>query len=770
MSATVPPIIARRVRIRGVVQGVGFRPFVHRLALRYQLGGWVRNGSGEVTLLIEGRDESIADFLVALRGEAPALARIEAIDVDPAEPGGVSAFRIEVSAETADQRLPVPPDVGMCPLCEAELGDPANRRYRYPFITCTDCGPRFTVIERLPYDRERTTMRAFRQCPTCDHEYRTPGDRRYHSETNSCAVCGPTLWLEAGAPGRESAVGQAALRAAGLLLQRDGILALRGFGGFHLACDATSAHAVATLRTRKRRDAKPFAVMVPNLEAAAELAEVTEQAAALLRGQERPVVLLPLRPGGPLAPSLAPGLDTVGLMLPSTPLHLLLAEVAGRPLVMTSGNLSEEPIVIGNEEARRRLAGIADAFLLHDRDILSRTDDSVLRVAGTAPVFLRRSRGYAPLPLRLPVASPVPLLAVGPHLKNTFTLVHEDRAWVSPHIGDLESIEGLEHFRQALAVYRRLFRIVPEAVIHDLHPGYLSTRVAQELRLPRTLAVQHHQAHVAAVLAEHGETGAVLGVAFDGTGYGSDGTTWGAELFVGGLRGMQRVAHLRQAPMPGGDLAARRPWRALLGFASLDGVLRDACASLFDQIPRPELDLAEQQIAAQVNAPLASSMGRLFDAAAAILGIRQVSAYEGQAAMELEAAAGSRIASEYPVPIDDDGGGGWVLDPIPLLTRLAIRRGRGVEPGDLAADFHASIARATEVLLCRAAETHGISVVVLSGGSFQNARLLTSLRRRLERRRFRVLTARDLPPNDGAISFGQAALGAVQLAQDGTGQ
>lgn len=764
MSTAMPTIAACRVRVRGVVQGVGFRPFVHRLALRHQLAGWVRNASGEVTVLVEGHDQAIAAFLLALRAEAPTLARIESVEVDTAAPVGAQSFRIEVSAEPSEQRLPVPPDVGLCAACEAELRDPRNRRYHYPFITCTDCGPRYTVIERLPYDRERTTMQVFRQCPECEREYRTPGDRRYHSETNSCPACGPTLWLETGAPGQARATGPGAVRDAGLLLTRGAILALRGFGGFHLACDATSEEAVALLRTRKHREAKPLAVMVRDLEAAGRLAELNQVAEALLLGPERPVVLLPRLPGGPLADSLAPGLDTVGLMLPSTPLHLLLADAADRPLVMTSGNLSEEPIAIGNSEARRRLAGIADAFLLHDRQILSRSDDSVVRVAGIAPVFLRRSRGYAPLPLRLPVASPVPLLAVGPHLKNTFTLVCEDRAWVSPHIGDLESLEGLEHFRQALAVYRRLFRIEPRAVVHDLHPGYLSTRVAQELGLPHTIAVQHHQAHVAAVMAEHGETGRVLGLAFDGTGYGSDGTTWGAELFIGGLGDLRRAAHLRAAPMPGGDLAARRPWRALLGYTALDGVLRDACPRVFDQVPRAELALAEQQMASGLNAPLTSSMGRLFDAAAAILGVRQESAYEGQAAMELEALAGRRIAAEYPVPIEEDEAGGWILNPIPMLTRLAIRRQRGVDPGDLAADFHASIARAAEMLICRAAETSGLAAVVLSGGTFQNARLLTSVRRRLERRRFRVLTARELPPNDGAISYGQAALAAAQLA------
>ncbi len=764
MSATMRPLAACRVRVRGVVQGVGFRPFVHRLALRHHLAGWVRNAAGEVTVLLEGRDEDITRFLVSLRAEAPALARIEVVEVDPVEPVGMDSFRIEASDEDTGQRLPVPPDVGLCPACEAELLDPSNRRHGYPFITCTDCGPRYTVIERLPYDRERTTMRVFRQCPECQQEYRAPGNRRYHSETNSCPACGPTLWLEAGAPGRTGHTGAGALREAGLMLRRGGILALRGFGGFHLACDATSEAAVALLRARKRREAKPLAVLVRDIEAAERLADLNQITAALLLGQERPVVLLPRRPDSPLAPSVAPGLDQVGLMLPSTPLHLLLADAAGIPLVMTSGNLSEEPIAIGNSEARRRLAGIADAFLLHDREILSRSDDSVVRVAGISPVFLRRSRGYAPLPLRLPVASPVPLLAVGPHLKNTFTLVHGDHAWVSPHIGDLESIEGLEHFRQALAVYRRLFRVEPEAVVHDLHPGYLSTRIAKELGLPRLLAAQHHEAHVAAVLAEHGETGRVLGLAFDGTGFGSDGATWGAELFIGGLDELRHAARLRQAPMPGGDLAARRPWRALLGYTALDPVLRDACAPVFAPVPRAEMELAEQQIAAGLNAPLASSMGRLFDAVASILGVRQVSDYEGQAAMELEALAGRRVAAEYPVPIEDDGQGGWVLNPVPLLTRLAIRRSRGVDAGDLAADFHASIARAAEMLLCRAAEASGLAVVVLSGGTFQNARLLTSLRRRLERRRFRVLTARELPPNDGAISFGQAALGAAWLA------
>ncbi len=764
MSAPTRTVaVACRVRVEGVVQGVGFRPFLHRLALRHGLTGWVRNAAGEVTVHLEGDDAGVQAFLQALRAEAPPLAQVMAVAVCEAEPEGCTAFRIEASDEAPAGRLPVPPDIAICPACERELLDPMNRRHHYPFITCTDCGPRYTVIEHLPYDRERTTMRAFTQCPACRAEYETPGNRRHHSETNSCPACGPALWLETGEPGVATARDQGALREAARLLADGAIVALRGFGGFHLACDATDDRAVQLLRRRKRREGKPFAVMVRDLAAARALAEISPAEAAPLERAERPVVLVTIRPDARLAPSVAPGLDTLGLMLPATPLHLLLLDLVQRPLVMTSGNRSEEPIAIGNAEARRRLGDIADGYLLHDREILSRCDDSVLRVAGDTPIFLRRARGYAPLPVPLPIAAPVPLVAVGPHLKNTFTLAAGAAAYVSPHIGDLESMEGLDHFRQALAVYRRLFHIDPEAVAHDLHPGYLSTRVAHELGLPRLLAVQHHEAHVAAVLGEHGETGPAIGVAFDGTGYGHDGATWGAEVFVGSLAAFQRVGHLRYAPLPGGDLAARRPWRVALGFASLDHVLRDALAPLLGTVPAGELALAERQIATETNCPLASSMGRLFDAAAAIVGLRLASDYEGQAAMELEALAHNRVAAEHPVPLEDDGQGGWVMDPVPLLTHLAIRKARGAHVGDLAADFHASVARAAEQLVLRAAGRHHLSTVALSGGTFQNARLVSSLQKRLTEHGLRVLVARRLPPNDGAVSYGQAVIAAARL-------
>lgn len=763
---TMPDVTlhALRLRVTGVVQGVGFRPFVYRLAMLHHLAGWVRNESGAVEIGLEGTEEDLDAFVEHLRTEPPPLAQLDTVQRERAAPTGTQGFAIlESLAEPAGQ-LPVPPDVAMCPACERELRDPANRRHRYPFITCTDCGPRFTVIEGLPYDRERTTMRAFTQCPACRAEYETPGDRRHHSETNSCPACGPTLWFELAGRAAERTAGHDGLVVAARLIENGGIVAIRGFGGFHLACDATNEVAVRELRRRKHREAKPLAVMVGNLAGAAAIALLEHDADTLLLTRERPIVLVPARLESGLASSVAPGLTQVGVMLPATPLHQLLLDEVRRPLVMTSGNLSEEPIEIGNDEARLRLGQIADGFLLHDREILSRADDSVLRPTPLATVMLRRARGYAPVPLRLPVASPVPLLAVGPHLKNTFTLVVGDQAYVSPHLGDLESLESLEHFRQMGAVYRRLFREEPEAIAHDLHPGYLSTRIAKDSGIERRIGVQHHHAHVAAVMAEHGVTTPVLGVAYDGTGYGEDGAVWGAEILHADLLGYRRLAHFRYVPLPGGDLAARKLWRIVLGYSTLTPGSGSYFNSVFEQVDATELAVAERQLMAGVNTPKASSMGRLFDAAAAILGLRQVAEYEGQAAMELEALAGWRPAAEYPAVIHDDGQGGWEIDPMPVLTRLALRRIKGYDIADLAADFHASIAWVTAEVLRRAVEQTGIRTVVLSGGSFQNARLLTSLRERLESRRIHTLIARELPPGDGGISFGQAAIAAARLA------
>ncbi|HXG97933.1 MAG TPA: carbamoyltransferase HypF [Gemmatimonadales bacterium] len=750
---------AARLSVRGLVQGVGFRPFVHRLAVRCRLAGWVRNASGDVQIHIEGAPADIAAFRLGLGTDAPPLAHVDEVRSEPCEPANLTAFTILESRTEPGRRQPISPDVALCAACERELFDRRNRRYRYPFITCTDCGPRFTVIEAMPYDRERTSMRAFPQCPTCSREYQTPGDRRYHSETNSCPNCGPRVWI-AGSDTKTPLEDTARLLAGGK------IVAIRGLGGFHLAVDATNEHAVARLRARKNREAKPFAVMVRTLAEARKLAAVSDAEARLLTSRERPVVLLQRRHGTALAHWVAPGLDTVGVMLAYTPVHHLLCDLVRRPLVMTSGNRSDEPIAISNEDAQARLAGVADDFLLHDRDIVARYDDSVIRVVEKSNVFLRRARGYAPLPLRLPLASPRPLVAVGPHLKNTFTLVAGADAYVSQHIGDLENLETLTHWRAALDAYRRLFRVEPEVAVRDLHPGYMSTRIAGDLVLERIIPVQHHHAHVAAVLAEHGFTDRAIGLAFDGTGYGDDGNVWGAEFLEADLASYRRVGQLRYARMPGGDLAAREPWRAALGYLALDPDAARAFAPVLDTVPMNIRNIAMQQMSRRLNAPLASSMGRLFDAAGAVLGVSLDNQFEGQTAMQLESLAGTRRAQPLPFPMVATPGGTWVLDPVPLLIALGEQRARGIDLGELAARLHESIAAAADQLAARLAAAAGLTTVALAGGCFQNARLLVSLRARLEARGLRVLVPRRLSPNDGAVSYGQAAVAATVLSRE----
>lgn len=761
---------ARRFCVRGVVQGVGFRPFVYRLAARNALAGWVRNESGEVRIEVEGEGPAIERFLMQLQCEAPPLARIDAIEQQAIEPRGTAHFVVLSSRSVAGERLPVSPDVAVCDACIAEMLDPSNRRFRYAFITCTDCGPRFTVIKAMPYDRERTSMSVFTQCPACLREYHAPDNRRFHSETNSCSVCGPQVWLDTtphgemklgGAP---RPVGDAAIAEAAARLRHGEILAIRGLGGFHLAVDATNESAVRRLRERKHREAKPLAVMVATLDAALRLATIGQRERGLLTSPERPIVVLPRREDSGLADSVSPGLDTVGLFIAGTPLHRLLLDEVGVPLVMTSGNLSDEPIATCNEEAAQRLGTVADGLLLHDRDIVARYDDSVVRVAGEHRIMVRRARGYAPLPLRLPVATSVALLAVGPHLKNTFTLASGNDAWVSQHIGDLENVETLTHFRESLDRFRMLFGIEPRCVVRDLHPGYLSSRFAEETDAERIITVQHHHAHVAAVTAEHGITRPVIGLAFDGTGLGDDDCVWGAETLVADLAGYRRLGQLRYAPLPGGDLAARQPWRAALGFLSLEPAAENAFRLAFANLREVELRTARAQIERGVNAPLASSMGRLFDAAAAVLGVRQHSQFEGQAAMELESLAGAQPGEVLPFPVTADGKG-WVMDPLPLLTAIGERALVGEDRAALAAAFHDTVAHAAAEIAANAAEVEGIDTVALGGGVFQNARLLSTLVRKLEEKKLRVLFARELGPNDGAISYGQAAIAAAILAR-----
>jgi hydrogenase maturation protein HypF len=836
VSVAAPPRAARVLAVAGVVQGVGFRPFVHRLALRYGLAGWVRNTAGAVEIHAEGDAAALDLFELALVAEAPPLARVERVTGSEVLPEGFARFSVLASADAAAARPAIPPDVALCAGCARELREPGNRRFGYPFITCTDCGPRYTVVDSLPYDRARTAMRAFTPCAACAAEYAEAGDRRFHSETNSCEVCGPRVWLEDGA-GREdtpgslgaaSAAPPCSLRGAseasdaaipvhrhGAPLERDGIaaatarprneqggdarspsaaapsssattpaspsvgtkaqppiptaatallagaiVAIRGMGGFHLAVDATSDPAVRRLRERKQREAKPFAVMVASLEQAERLVTLDPASSELLASRERPIVLLPARPDNGIAASVAPALGTLGVMLASTPLHLLLLDAVQRPLVMTSGNLTDEPIAAANDEARARLAAIADHFLLHDREIVARCDDSVLRPAASGPVYLRRARGYAPLPLDLPVAAPVPLLAVGAQLKHTFSLAQGGAAWLSPHQGDLDHLETLEHVEATRRHYQSLFRVTPEVVVHDLHPGYLSTRLALESGL-RAIGVQHHHAHVAALMAEHGETSRVVGLAFDGTGYGEDGKVWGAEVLVADLVSAERVGQLRYAPLPGGDKAVRAPWRSLAGFLSLERGAMKSAARAFAGVASNERTLCEQQIARGINAPLASSMGRLFDAAACALGLRTESLFEGQAAMELEALAGTASGVDLPFPVVDG-----IMDPVPLLLAMLDARSNSADPAALAAGFHDAVARTAVTLAVQAADSAGVATVALGGGTFQNVRLLDGVIGLLEARGLRVLRPRLLSPNDGAISFGQAAVAAARLSRE----
>jgi hydrogenase maturation protein HypF len=574
----------------------------------------------------------------------------------------------------------------------------------------------------MPYDRERTTMRAFHQCPACVSEYTDPMDRRYHSETNSCPECGPSVWLER--DGEELSRGGSAIFDAARMLREGGVVAARGLGGFHLAVDAENDEAVLRLRSRKHRDEKPLAVMVRTVDQARTLASISEAEARLLSSRERPIVVLRRRGDSRLAHSVAPGLSTVGVMLAYTPLHHLLLMEADRPLVMTSGNESEEPIAIGNDEARHRLGSIADAVLLHDREIVARYDDSLVRVSAAGPVFLRRARGYAPLPVELPVPAPFPFLAVGPHLKNTLTLAEEGWAWVSQHVGDLENVETLAHFHDVLHRFRTLFRVEPEAVVRDLHPGYLS---------------------------------------FDGTGYGEDGRVWGAEFLLCSLTEYRRLGHLRYAPLPGGDLAARRPWRVALGYASLQEGGAQALLPEVQGVDPAEFAAARQQTDRGVNAPLASSMGRLFDAASAVLGVRMEARHEGQAPMELESLAGDTSGEALPFPMAQTPEGMWILDPVPLLEALASLRARGADPKDLAARFHESVGHASASLAVLLCDAEGLGTVALGGGCFQNVRLLDGIRSRLENEGLRVLVPCRLSANDGAVSYGQAVIAAARL-------
>ncbi|MBW3554614.1 MAG: carbamoyltransferase HypF [Gemmatimonadetes bacterium] len=760
----MPARRAVRVRVRGTVQGVGFRPFVFRLARSLSLSGHVRNDDEGVWIEAEGEPGRVAELVARLTREAPALARIDGMDVAEAEPTGESSFAIVDSGRPTRSGTPVTPDAATCDACLAELFDPADRRYRYPFINCTDCGPRLTIVTGTPYDRPLTTIRGFTMCPACRAEYDDPSSRRFHAQPNACPACGPRASLLR-TDGDALVAGEAAdpVAAAARLLRSGRIVAVKGIGGYHLACRADDEAAVARLRRSKHREEKPFAVMVTDLDAARALADIGAAEAALLASPERPIVLVRRRPAAPVADPVAPGAPELGLMLPYSPLHHLLFADVGVPLVMTSGNLSDEPIAHEDDDAARRLATIADALLVHDRPIHIRTDDSVARIAAGAPVLLRRSRGYVPLPMTLPVSGP-PLLACGAQMKSTFCVADGTRAFLGHHIGDLENFETLESYRSGIEHFLRLFRMRPEVVAHDLHPDYLSTKHALARTDLRPVGVQHHHAHLAACLAEHGETGPALGAIFDGTGYGTDGTVWGGELLVGDLRSFTRPGRLRGARLPGGAAAIRAPWRM-------------ACAWLCELDPGDDVPALPPTLRGRVEperwgavarlarsglaSPLTTSMGRLFDAASALCGVRTEVTYEGQAAIELERTADRGESGAYELAVVS-GEDGLVMDPGPALRALLAQLAARVPVATVAARFHNGVADATRRACAELASAHGVEVVALSGGVFQNVLLLERVVAGLERVGLRTLVHRRVPPNDGGIAFGQAAVAAAR--------
>jgi hydrogenase maturation protein HypF len=779
---------ALALHVIGVVQGVGFRPFVHNLAVDRGLTGWVLNASDGVYILVEGDAATVDAFPTAIREFAPPMAVVADIVVSSVDPEGFSFFEIRESRAEQGMTL-VSPDIATCPDCLSELMSPGDRRYHYPFINCTNCGPRFTIIGDVPYDRPMTSMRDFTMCKECAEEYGDTRDRRFHAQPDACFICGPRLYLLpstaedraaldvpdewawspecalAPHPHREreaeAARSDAIVSAAGELLLGGRVLAVKGLGGFHLACDATSEGAVSALRERKHRWGKPLAVMVRDLEAARRIAHVDPEEEALLTGTVRPIVLLRRKPDDGLAPGVAEGLRELGVMLPYTPLHhLLLAQVGDHPLVMTSGNLADEPIATDELEALDRLGTIADAFLLHDRAILSRYDDSVVRVVDGRTQFVRRARGYAPFPLALPFESDTTILAAGPEQKNTFALITGGHAFVSQHIGDMENAETLATFERTLALYQRLFRIDPEVIAHDLHPEYLSTKWALEQPQPK-IGVQHHHAHVASVTAEHGIGGRVVGIALDGTGYGEDGHIWGGEVLLADWKECERFAHLRYVPMPGGGAAIKRPARMAVGTLGELGLLEHPGATpLRSRLADGEETMLLRMVERGVNSPLTSSMGRLFDTVAAIVGIADNARYEGEAAILLEAAADTDEPGAYEFALNEPAFAGdpLVIDPAPVLSAVLDDVAAQVPAGAISMRFHRAVAQCIVHVSKAASRRTGITHVALAGGVFMNRIVMGQAMHLLSSAGLNPLTHVKLPFNDGAVSFGQAVV------------
>jgi len=745
------------ISVRGVVQGVGFRPFVYQMAIKHDLSGWVYNTSENVEIEVEGSEEDVGQFLLDLREQAPPLSHIEGIAITQGTPENYERFEIRESVTRKGKYQLISPDIATCPECLRELSNPDDRRYRYAFTNCTNCGPRFTIIEDIPYDRPKTTMQHFRMCPDCQKEYNTPLDRRFHAQPNACPECGPELQL-ADAEGNPidcpDAIATTAER-----LRGGKIVAVRGLGGFLLACDATSETAVNLLRQRKTRPSKPLAVMLASIDEVKKHCYVNSEEEKLLASAASPIVLLFWKQDSNIAAALAPRIKYLGAMLPYTPLHHLLLREAQTPLVMTSGNISEEPIAKDNDEAVRRLGGIADYFLMHNRDIYAHYDDSVTIVERGISQLIRRARGYAPYPINLNYYSRQ-ILGCGAEEKSTFCLTRDNHAFLSQHIGDMENMETMKHFTSTIELYRRLFRIEPEIVAHDLHPDYLATRYAQDLAAMtdniRLAGVQHHHAHIVSCLVDNGISGPVIGVAFDGTGYGTDGNLWGGEFLVADYRQFTRLGHFEYLPLPGGALAIRKPYRIAAGYLlSLFNDLPDL--PFLKQIDVLELDIIRSQLARRINTPLTSSCGRLFDAVSALLGVRGEIDYSAQAAVELEMLSADDETGQYPFSVTECDGMS-VIGVKEIFSAVINDLRNGITPDTISTRYHNTVARIISDLCKVFSARTGLKQVALSGGVFQNRLLLRKAVGLLESDGFKVFTHRRVPCNDGGISIGQAAI------------
>lgn len=755
-----------RIHIKGIVQGVGFRPFVYNLAVKYGLKGWCLNDSEGVVIEVEGDPD--AAFMDEIKNSPPPLARIESIAVEKvAGNGGYSGFAIRESMSIEGRSVLVSPDVAVCDDCLSEMLDPSDRRYLYPFINCTNCGPRYSIVRDIPYDRPKTTMSPFKMCPQCESEYRDPADRRFHAQPDACASCGPKAWLH-GKP--DAGLNFEAISKAQRLLKEGAVLAIKGLGGFHLACDAENPKAVAKLRGRKRRSLKkrlqsnkPFALMAPDIEAVRAFCEVSKEEEKALLERQRPIVLLEKKKGQRIiSDAVAPGNRRFGVMLPYTPLHRLLFHPEGvfNALVMTSGNISDEPIVIENDEALKKLSSIADFFLLHDRGIYMRVDDSILRVDGKAKRLVRRARGFVPdvIPLNEEMEE---VFATGGLLKNTFCITKGKNAIVSQHIGDLENFEAMEFYKETFRNLSNTFRTYPKIVAHDLHPDYLSTafaiEYAQEHDIPanRVIAVQHHHAHIAGAMAEHGLKDDVIGVSFDGTGFGTDGHIWGGEFLIASRKDFKRAAHLEYAYLPGGDMAAKEPWRMAISYLMEAGGV-DSVNGFRERIGSSKTAVVEEMIRKGINSPYTSSMGRLFDAVASMIGLRDEITFEAEAAIELESIADRTETGSYPFEIN--GSEPIEINAAPLIRAIVNDTNKGVLKETIAGRFHNAIADMTLTVCTKLRDNSGINDIVLTGGVFQNSLLTKLATVRLGKAGFKVYMQEKVPSNDGGISLGQAVV------------